>query len=69
MGGGVGRGLEKCVEMWGKVRGNVGRGMGKCRGRCGEKCQVSVGGCEEVLREVCGRDMEKNGGGVGGSVE
>ena len=37
----------------------------------GGKCQVSVGGCEEVLREVwgsVGRGLEKCGGKVCGSV-
>ena len=39
---GVGRGMGKCVGVWGEVRGSVGRGVGKCIGVCGERY---AGGC------------------------
>ena len=33
---------EKCVGVWGEVRGSVGRGVGKCIGVCRERY---AGGC------------------------
>ena len=26
--------------------------MGKCGGKCGDRCQVKLGGCKKVLGEV-----------------
>ena len=57
--------MEVREEVLREMYGSVGRGMEKCEGRCGGKCQVSVGRCEEVLRQVwgsVGRGLEKCGG-------